>query len=125
MSKFEKLVGKTVARIEGAAEGSEQIKFYLSDGSLMTMLHCQDCCETVDVEDVSGDIADIINTPILVAEERDSETPPEGSRRADDCDLWTFYTIRTIKGTVDIRWHGASNGYYSVDVSVNWGKHDD
>ena len=32
--------------------------------------------------------------------------------------MWTFYTIRTNKVTITLRWCGESNGYYSVDVDT-------
>jgi len=103
------IIGKTMVDIN--RKGDEQIIFTCSDGMKYRMYHSQDCCEYVVIEDIVGDLDDLLNTPIIVAEERTSE----GSER-DDHDTWTFYEFRTMKGSVTIRWHGSSNGYYSESV---------
>ena len=79
------------------------------------MLHIQDCCESVYIEDINGDLQSLVGSPILVAEERAS--PERGQLNEYDDDFeWTFYTIATVNGHVDIRWYGSSNGYYSTAV---------
>lgn len=107
---FSTLVGKTLVNIK---VGDDEIFFTDTEGHEYKMYHQQDCCEYVYLEDVNGDWNDLIGNPILVADERDGDLPPvdgEGSY------TWTFYTISTIKGTVDLRWYGSSNGYYSESV---------
>ena len=109
---FSVLVDQILVKIEGMEKGSEQIKFITDKGQQFAMLHLQDCCESVNVEDVVGDVEDLLNTPIVVAETRSED----GDVESFDTFTWTFYTLRTIKGTVTIRWYGTSNGYYSEDV---------
>jgi len=114
---FKELVGKTIVNIS-VQDDNEVIRFTCSDGSTYIMQHDQDCCESVVVEDIIGDLDDLIGSPILQADEDESEENPEGIIKGyQDSFTWTFYNIATIKGHVTIRWYGESNGYYSEDVS--------
>lgn len=110
---FEILKDKTLTEVKQI--GDDRLRFETDEGKVYELMHHQDCCESVVIESITGDLADIVGTPILLAEVSTSETPPEGSA-VIECDLWTFYKLRTIKGSVDIRWHGSSNGYYGVEV---------
>lgn len=111
---FGLLVGKTLTNIENS--GTEII-FSCLDGLKYKLWHDQDCCESVAVDDVIGDIGDLIGTPILTASEDTSTYNPEGVEiEGQDSFTWTFYNLSTIKGHVTIRWYGSSNGYYSESV---------
>lgn len=115
MTDIEKMIGKTPVSID--VEGEDEIKFTFDDGTFVRFYHEQDCCETVWVEDISGNFADLIGNPILVASER--------TEYGDDDDYgtytYTFYCFRGIGGSVDVRWNGESNGYYSESVHMTWG----
>lgn len=114
---FSVLKGKTLDAIDGAEIGSDLIRFLLDDGSVYVMYHRQDCCESVSVEDVIGDVADLIGLEILEAEEVSGETPTDHQWEYEpDSYTWTFYKIGTQRGSVTIRWLGQSNGYYSERV---------
>lgn len=113
---MKQLQGKTLCKVEQI--GNEELRFYVSDKEYVRMHHEQDCCESVYIEDVVGDLQDLVGSELLVAEERVEEhEAPEDSW--DDSYTWTFYTFRTIKGSVDIRWCGSSNGYYSERVDID------
>jgi len=112
---FENLKGKVLREV--AVEDYE-IRFVTVDGEVYRMFHHQDCCESVYVESVVGDVEDLIGEPILVAEEVTSYENPEGfESEYQESFTWTFYKLATRKGYVDIRWYGESNGYYSEGVS--------
>lgn len=81
------------------------------------MFHGQDCCEEVWLEDIIGDLDDLVGSPILKAEKRTDENLPP-VENSDFSYTWTFYEFATIKGSVTLRWFGTSNGYYSEDVDV-------
>ena len=112
---FEDLKGRTITAIERKED--YELKFACADGDVFRLCHHQDCCESVYIEDICGDLDDLIGTPILVAEERTEDEPDDGEY--GDISGWTFYELRTIKGSVTIRWHGSSNGYYSIGVDFD------
>lgn len=114
---IEVLKGKIIESIV-MDDDKSRIQFKISDSEIYAMYHRQDCCESVIVEDVIGDFSDLLNSPILEAEEVSSTEDPEGFTREyqpDSC-TWTFYKLGTINGSVTIRWPGESNGYYSESV---------
>lgn len=115
----ESILGQTIVAIEGAKPGSDEIEFTLSDGRCYVMTHYQDCCECVGIEDVIGDVGDLIGSPLTMAEVVTHEQEnPEGvpAKDCQDSFTWTFYKFATVNGYVTIRWYGESNGYYSESV---------
>lgn len=117
---FDILKGKTLSKIEGLKENSDEILFYTNDGEVYRAYHNQDCCENVYIYDVCGDVEDLIGNTILLAEEATNteENPSDVCMDSiwQDSFTWTFYKLATVKGYVTIRWYGESNGYYSERV---------
>jgi hypothetical protein len=113
---IEQLLGKTLT---SAKNTDREIIFESDDGKTFRFYHSQDCCESVRVEDVIGNLDDLVGSPILMAEEATSNENPDGVAMGyQDSFTWTFYKFATIKGYVDIRWYGESNGYYSESVDL-------
>lgn len=109
------LIGLTPTAIEIT---EDSIQFAFDDGSSCEFYHAQDCCESVYIEDVNGDWNDLIGHPLLVAEQRESRD--EEGADVYDSTTWTFYTFRCNGGSVDVRWCGTSNGYYSEAVDFRF-----
>ena len=112
------LKGKILKDIK--IKGTESILFIDEDDIEYEMFHDYDCCENVYIEDICGDINNLVGSEIIMAEEvvnRDLSPLNE----FDESYTWTFYKFATVKGYVTIRWYGESNGYYSerVDFVIN------
>lgn len=138
--EINKLIGETFTEIV-VNDNKDEIIFTCDDGTQYKMFHRQDCCEGVSIDDINGDLNDLIGNQILVAEENSSTEPSaeqvaEKEKRKlkegddyydyDDSFTWTFYKFATVNGYVDIRWYGSSNGYYSESVDiVEVGSEDD
>ena len=111
--KFAELIGRTLSKIDNSGD---EIVFTCEDGTRYKQYHAQDCCESVSVEDIAGDLDDLIGSPILVADESSSGDSVKPELESDSY-TWTFYKLATVKGHVTIRWFGTSNGYYGEGVS--------
>ena len=106
---FADLVGKVLKSVE-IRDDNETIVFETIDGEIYFQYYPLDYIGEVYVDDVVGDFNDIIGTPILVAEESNSNDDGKG----DAYYTWTFYRLATVKGWMNIKWYGTShNGYYS------------
>lgn len=105
---IEVLKGKIIKSID---KYDDELIFHISDNESYKMYHCQNCCESVEIEDIYGELDWLIDSPILMAEERSDEEESYA-----ESSTWTFYELATIKGAVTIRWYGSSNGYYSESV---------
>ena len=118
MLKFEDLKGKVLSNVEN--NDDEELIFTTVEGEVYKLYHWQNCCESVTIEDICGDLNDLIGEPLLVAEEVVHEdVNPEGvpDKECQDYSFtWTFYKLDTRKGGVTVRWYGESNGYYSESV---------
>lgn len=116
-SSVEDLLGKIIVEIK-VAENMENIFFTIVDGTMYRMYHGQDCCEYVYLYDICGNIQDLIGSKILLADEATSNDSIYPELEGESF-TWTFYKFATIKGYVDLRWLGSSNGYYSESVNFD------
>lgn len=111
---FEVLTGCTIKSVRGLERHSDDVYFETSDG-IYKMYHEQDCCESVYVESITGDVDDLIDAVVIEARVDRPDDPALGEYA--ESWTWTFYSIQTNKGFVQIRWYGSSNGYYGEGVS--------
>lgn len=116
---IKEFVGKTIGSVE-INKDRDEIIFVFTNGENYLMYHEQDCCESVYIEDIEGNLLDLVGSPLLLAEEANSIDPLPGQEVSvyDDSFTWTFYRFATVKGYVTLRWFGRSNGYYSESVKI-------
>lgn len=115
---MQELIGKTLTKAH-VKDGA--LLFEASDGSAYRLDGESDCCNNpATVEDVCGDLGDLVGSPLLQAEEVSSgdvpENPPED---AQESYTWSFYKFGTVKGRVTVRFLGSSNGYYSETATLH------
>jgi hypothetical protein len=110
---FDKMLGQTMTEVSVESAMGDMF-FKSSDEKTFRFTHFQNCCESVYIEDVVGDLTDLVGSPLLIAEEVSNldDFTPNNSMEG----TWTFYKFATNKGSVTVRWFGTSNGYYSESV---------
>jgi hypothetical protein len=113
-AKIEDMRGKVFTRVTGSIGGDALV--FENETERFVFYHAQDCCESVDINDICGDLQDLVGEPLFIAEEVHGATEPDEEHY--ESYTYTFYKFATRKGYVDVRWLGESNGYYSESVSL-------
>jgi len=72
------------------------------------------------LEDVCGDVDDLIGSKVVRAEEPSSNDAPPPDREDLDSYSWTFYIIGTSCGTVTFRWLETTNGCDSYSKAIDF-----
>ena len=106
---IEQLTGMTITAVV-YKESDESLLIHLNT-HVLEMIHHQDCCETVYLADVVGSFEDLIGYPLLEVAETIVNTNSE-----DMSSTASYYNFRTVKASVQLRWVGESNGFYSETV---------
>lgn len=113
---FEEIKFKIISEIIVTKDsGDDSIVINFEDGSSLEMYHEQDCCEEVWIEDIESnknidDYKDAVVIDMYVTTAENTASSESGT--------FTFYNLNTSKGSINIRWNGESNGYYSEEVST-------
>jgi hypothetical protein len=115
---FNNMLGKVM---DDVSSSGDEMVFKSNDGKVFKFLHYQDCCESVTIEDICGDLTDLVGSPLLLAEEVSDLDGFKPDDTTYESGTWTFYKFATVKGSVTVRWLGTSNGYYSESVCYEEG----
>lgn len=124
---FERMIGVSFKSVDAT---DDTLIFLENNGRKHVFYHNQSCCESVYIDDIAGDLADLVDSPLLEAEEvvsdQDAGPPPSDYDGVDRCSYtWTFYKFSTLKGSVNIKWAGLSNGFYSESVNYRVGEENE
>jgi len=71
---FDDLLGRILYKV--TAENKE-LRLYLTETPSFKFYHEQDCCESVSIEEIIGDLDDLVGVPMLEAR----EDPQDGEWR--------------------------------------------
>lgn len=89
--------------------------------------HNRDCCESVTIVSVEGDLAKVLYAEVLEATQDADNSGvgwrPEWGEKPADCYTdesvtRTVFTFHTKDATLRVVWIGTSNGYYSESVDM-------
>jgi hypothetical protein len=118
-TELEAIIGETVTGIDFFNDPyrrlPKEVLITMKSGKQLRLYHDQDCCETVELVSIDGDICKLIGKPILSTElgvDEDYDGPEIG----DDSGTETKITLRCDDETVIMRWIGESNGYYGEQL---------
>lgn len=122
--EYKQIIGKKVLVVQ---RDDDSFHLIFEDGTAK-FYHDQDCCESVYIHTVEGDLKDLVGKVIIDIEEFiGDEHAPDGAEipelvYSDDSHTWTKYVIKAGGVEFVMYWFGQSNGYYSESVNFFFDK---
>ncbi len=111
-ANFSELKGKTLKKAEN---NGDEIVFTTTEGEVYHQVYYSDCCASCSVEEIHGELQDLVGTPILMAEEVSSEAPS-----AEVIDL-----RKALYKAAKAEWKGAPKDFYWYGPSSENGWRDE
>lgn len=99
------------AQITEIALDAESVIFVTNKGNFR-IIHYPDCCENFVLDNIVGNLSDLFNGPITLAEE-DNKEPSWSKINEYGSHTWSAYYLENAKGCFEFWFLGESNGYYS------------
>ena len=94
------------------------VHLVLENGHIISLYHEQDCCEEVFIADGLDDLSKLKGERLIDISTVTEDVSDEDKKcRKSESATWTFMNVYTDKDTVQLRWYGSSNGYYSEDAT--------
>lgn len=116
MRNLEQMIGKVFVSV---TYDDDEVRFTEADGSSFRLYHYQDCCESVEITGVSGNLDNLVGSPIISATCEDGVNP-EAEDYEPESSTYEVWCFKTGKGTVKVATYGTSNGYYSETYSLEY-----
>lgn len=112
---FESLRGKALESVVGLYKGSDCVEFECTDGSIFYMKP-PFTTSSVRIEDIGGEITDIVGIEILIAEVK--SFPGSVIDYRSNSILYTriVYVMITTEGILHIHWYAVSNDHHIKKV---------
>lgn len=107
------LLGETVRSVKQIDK--EEIRFETESGRKFVIMHSQDCCESVVIHDVSGDLQTLVGQKIVVYEGSwDNDLPSSMEPGMVESFTRSIFKVNDIV----IECFGQSNGYYNESMAL-------
>lgn len=111
---FSELVGKTLKSIENKGE---EIRFNTTDGETFRQVYYEDCCASCSVEEIHGDLEDLVGVPIWIAEEVSSTAVTDEALIAE-----RKAKYEEAKAEWEARYPGDEFHHYGPSPETDWQK---
>jgi len=121
---YKDVIGKVVIGVDVSKDRYNGVSYNdgvilaFEDNTKAVITHEQDCCESVYLEDINGDLSALVGYPLLVCEAVWQDNGYDEDNYGSS--TWTFFKLGGVNDVVTLRFIGSSNGYYGEEVTLDY-----